>query len=198
MAGGGWFAGPHHHFPGLEGWEFDWEQDTGFGDMWGGGVPGLLSAQGRGSQRLPVCGGEPWLPRAQLRTWLDGPTPLSLGTWQGARNMMSPPPSHPRRCARRRSGPLSHPRSISGVDEGEGSARVPHKPAIAQQGTDGPRLTLWVSSQTFPLKRLKEPRKDYVPPQGQGQAGGGSGVSDGGPQRLIRSCEIAWKSLILS
>lgn len=119
---------------------------------WGPGVPGLLSAQGRGSQRLPVCGGEPWLPRAQLRTWLDGPTPLSPGTWQGARNMMSPPPFHPQRCARRRSGPLSHPRSISGVDEGEGSARVLHKPAITQRGTDGPRLTLRVCSQTFPLK----------------------------------------------
>lgn len=26
----------------------------------------------------------------QLRTWLDGPTSLSPGMWQGARSMMSP------------------------------------------------------------------------------------------------------------
>ena len=141
--------------PGLGGWEFDWEQKTLGLETWGWwarGAAGLLSAQGGGSQRLAVCGGEPWLRHAQLRTWLDGPTPLSPGTWQGARNMMSPPPSHPQRYARGRSGPLSHPRSISGGDEGEGSARVPHKPAIAQRGMHGPRLTLGVSSQMFPLK----------------------------------------------
>lgn len=41
-------------------------------------------------QRLPVCVGEQWLLCTQLRTWLDGPTSLSPGMWQGARSMMSP------------------------------------------------------------------------------------------------------------
>lgn len=40
-------------------------------------------------QRLPVCVGEQWLLCTQLRTWLDGPTSLSPGMWQGARSMMS-------------------------------------------------------------------------------------------------------------
>ena len=153
--GKGWFAGPHHHLPGLEGWEFG-SKTLGLETC---GVVGprspwaSFSSRKREPEASSVCvGGEPWLPRAQLRTWLDGPTPLSPGRWQGARNMMSPPPSHPQRCARRRSGPLSHPQSISGVDEGEGSARVPHKPAITQRDTDSPRLTLRVHSQTFPLK----------------------------------------------
>lgn len=41
-------------------------------------------------QTLPVCVGEWWLLCTQLRTWLDGPTPLSPGMWQRACSMMSP------------------------------------------------------------------------------------------------------------
>lgn len=67
---------------------------------------------------------------------------------------------------------LPHPQSISGGDEEEGRKRVECPPAIAQRGPDGRPRTLRGHSQTFPLKRFQQPRKENVSPQDGGQARG--------------------------
>ena len=74
-----------------------WPRAGGFGFRdrggWASG-PRAHRAHGRRSLSWPCrgfqCVGEQWLLRTQLRTWLDGPTSLSPGMWQGARSMMSP------------------------------------------------------------------------------------------------------------
>lgn len=155
-----------------------WRHGGGEG---GASVPWALRAQGRGSrswpwQRLPVRGGEWCLLCTQLRTWLDGPTPLSPGMWQGACCMMSPaalPP--PALCSEE----VWHIASASehfwwgwGRGQCEGSAHVRDRPVRhGQSKTDPGGQFSDFSTEVIP--RVKE-RICITPRPGSGE--GGSGI----------------------
>lgn len=97
-------------------------------------------------------GDEQWLLCTQLRTWLDGLTALSPGTWQGACSVMSltahPPPAL-------RSEEVWHvvpPSEQLRQGWGEGSTRSNAHPRSPSEALPCWPLTLGGGSRTFPLK----------------------------------------------
>lgn len=125
-------------------------------------------------------GGEQWLLCTPLRTWLDGPTPLSPGTWQGACSVMSlttrPPP--PALCSEEVWHVVSPSERLRRAGERAVQGRVP--PAITQRGTD----TLasdpgrWFPYFSMEVMTLAKERLGH--PKSRARRGGAA-ASDGGP-----------------
>ena len=146
------------------------------------------------SQRLPGCVGEWWLLCTQLRTWLDGPTSLSPGMWQGACSMMSPtalpPPALGSEdvwyC-------LTHGASLVGMGgSGEGRTRAEHTPAIPQRGPDSIDPAGEFSDLPPEVVPIAKERECLTPGAGRGVGGCLTG-----PPRGSSQTEISLKCLIL-